>query len=498
MKKKVFTLLTLLVLCVTGAWAADKTIVIGSSSGDLILNEGVYEASFSEFSVKSFTRVLVEVPSVAIDGTVSWKANGSNGSRFLYIYKNNGTVRDETRKFAYASSWETINYTSDDILTDGGKYYLVFATSDDWKTSGVRYTTVAAKPSTGTTVNAAKNYQNCVIDKTGEVTGSKTDPKVAYKLTHSTYPFAIEATTTSGSEAIQLSNTGYQLRINGNDYYPAKFGKDLTYIIKPNPGVTIKSVEAYGRSNVKDEKSHIASGANETDLDVRGNSSTVFTSPEHIALTTMEVDGIDYYYFTISNQQAIVALDVTYDIAINVDVKISFAGYATLFYDKKLVVPTGVKAYKAAVSGSNIALTDIGALIPANTGVILEATAGVYNFATTNADASAVDVSGNILIGTTTEIDTPTGAYTLGQNGGGVVGLRAYTGAKIRAYSAYSTDGALPAARDFYAFDEDVTAISKVETKKVENGVFYNLAGQQVAQPTKGLYIVNGKKVLVP
>ena len=57
--------------------------------------------------------------------------------------------------------------------------------------------------------------------------------------------------------------------------------------------------------------------------------------------------------------------------------------------------------------------------------------------------------------------------------------------------------GSLPAARDFYGFSDDVTAINKVEAKKVENGVFYNLAGQQVAQPTKGLYIVNGKKVII-
>ena len=29
------------------------------------------------------------------------------------------------------------------------------------------------------------------------------------------------------------------------------------------------------------------------------------------------------------------------------------------------------------------------------------------------------------------------------------------------------------------------------------DGIYYNLAGQRVAQPTKGLYIVNGKKVVI-
>ena len=43
----------------------------------------------------------------------------------------------------------------------------------------------------------------------------------------------------------------------------------------------------------------------------------------------------------------------------------------------------------------------------------------------------------------------------------------------------------------------DATAIKGVETPAVENGVYYNLAGQRVQAPTKGIYIVNGKKVLV-
>jgi len=42
------------------------------------------------------------------------------------------------------------------------------------------------------------------------------------------------------------------------------------------------------------------------------------------------------------------------------------------------------------------------------------------------------------------------------------------------------------------------TAISRVEARqKAANGEFFNLSGQRVAQPTKGLYIVNGKKVVV-
>ena len=54
---------------------------------------------------------------------------------------------------------------------------------------------------------------------------------------------------------------------------------------------------------------------------------------------------------------------------------------------------------------------------------------------------------------------------------------------------------------DNYSLDGNepvITAISRVEAQQMAaNGEFFNLAGQRVAQPAKGLYIVNGKKVVV-
>ena len=46
--------------------------------------------------------------------------------------------------------------------------------------------------------------------------------------------------------------------------------------------------------------------------------------------------------------------------------------------------------------------------------------------------------------------------------------------------------------------DEETTAISEVRGLKAEvRGEFYDLSGRKVAQPTKGLYIVNGRKVVI-
>ena len=44
----------------------------------------------------------------------------------------------------------------------------------------------------------------------------------------------------------------------------------------------------------------------------------------------------------------------------------------------------------------------------------------------------------------------------------------------------------------------ETTGVNEVRGQKEEvKGEVYNLAGQRVANPTKGLYIVNGRKVVI-
>jgi hypothetical protein len=77
------------------------------------------------------------------------------------------------------------------------------------------------------------------------------------------------------------------------------------------------------------------------------------------------------------------------------------------------------------------------------------------------------------------------------------VGFYKWAGGSLTSGKVY-----LPApagARDYleFSFDE-TTALTLVNSeKRTVNSDIYNLAGQRVAQPTKGLYIVNGKKVVI-
>lgn len=71
------------------------------------------------------------------------------------------------------------------------------------------------------------------------------------------------------------------------------------------------------------------------------------------------------------------------------------------------------------------------------------------------------------------------------------------SGNPVKAGTAYLQvpDGA--SAREFFALDDETTGIDAAKQEVKMDGEVFNLAGQRVAQPTKGLYIVNGKKVII-
>ena len=76
-----------------------------------------------------------------------------------------------------------------------------------------------------------------------------------------------------------------------------------------------------------------------------------------------------------------------------------------------------------------------------------------------------------------------------------VVGFYKWAGSALsegRVYLPASEVG----AREFIGFD-DVTGIELIERENLKDLNYYNLAGQRVAQPSTGLYIVNGKKIII-
>lgn len=114
----------------------------------------------------------------------------------------------------------------------------------------------------------------------------------------------------------------------------------------------------------------------------------------------------------------------------------------------------------------------------------------------------ATPIENNGLIGTFSAITAPQGDnfYVLSGNK-----LYYTTGATVNvgANKAYIDKSKIVnkggEAKAFIDFDElEATGIDAVDTAKtLKGGKFYDLSGREVANPTRGLYIVNGKKVLI-
>ena len=173
------------------------------------------------------------------------------------------------------------------------------------------------------------------------------------------------------------------------------------------------------------------------------------------------------------------------------DVTIGASGYKTLVSTVDFETPSGVTAYIVTESSStNITMKSI-AKVPAGEPVILEGTAGDV---TLNIIDDAPAVSGNLLKVSTT--NTSNGVYVLAKPDGKDVGFYKWAGGALGAGRVYLE--APDAAREFlsFSFADEATGINVIKSS-VTNNTVYDLQGRRVVLPTKGLYIVNGKKVMV-
>lgn len=195
---------------------------------------------------------------------------------------------------------------------------------------------------------------------------------------------------------------------------------------------------------------------------------------------------------------------------------ITDAGFATFFAPAEVAIAENVKAYYITadgIDGSDVTLTEIKNIIPANTAVILEGAEGEYTFNVSETGAAAV--SGNLLKGTIINTNIIGQAYVLvndDEDGVGLYKTQMHTIAlssasgsvsvfQNNAYKAYLPASAVPASiQNAASFSFRFPGTTGVENVVVENEVkaIYDLTGRRVNEITEaGIYIIGGRKVLV-
>ena len=190
-------------------------------------------------------------------------------------------------------------------------------------------------------------------------------------------------------------------------------------------------------------------------------------------------------------------------------VSISSAQYASFCSNCSLDFSgTGMTVYKAKGTESAVTLTRVeDGIVPANTGVVLYSkTATNQNVPVTTLTGST-DWTDNELIGITERTKISVNGtegktnYILSKEDD-VVGFylaASGEGAYLAANRAYlSTSATQQLVPQYLGFEEEITDIqSLTPTLSQREGDCYDLSGRRVAQPTKGMYIINGRKVYV-
>ena len=183
-----------------------------------------------------------------------------------------------------------------------------------------------------------------------------------------------------------------------------------------------------------------------------------------------------------------------------VPITISSAGWATFSSTNEVEIPAGVTAYYAQKKdGSTVTLKEIeGGYIPANTGVVVSGAANTYVANVTTSGATLAETN---LLKPWTTAGEPTDEtyYTLAVDGESKPVFKLSTGGTLAAGKAYLVmpAGARELSVDFGGETTGVNEELRMKNEESSAAPVYNLNGQRVSQPTRGLYIVNGKKVVV-
>lgn len=199
------------------------------------------------------------------------------------------------------------------------------------------------------------------------------------------------------------------------------------------------------------------------------------------------------------------------------------AGYATLFLDCAIAIPSDIKVYIAesiakGTDSDRLMMTQVTDVLPAETGVIVRAQPGRYGLMKSDVEPS-VDVEGNMLKGTTTDkyIEAVSGYdyYVLANKDG--VGMyrpvltneqfknnanKAYLEVNLNkfGFEEGESDTTAPGGQlsNRLRFDfGGTTSIQNPEFRIQNSQIVYDLQGRRVENPTKGIYIVGGRKVVI-
>lgn len=232
----------------------------------------------------------------------------------------------------------------------------------------------------------------------------------------------------------------------------------------------------------------------------RGNEESTSQSYYIVTKTgSFEKAGLDNYYDD-NNSSAFTFEEVTYPNTIKFNAAQNINGVshiATFSAPFATIIPTGVKAYYVSAKGTEATMTAIDAkAIPANQGVILTSESDAAVTMVPAAGETVATITGNQLGNSAGADKTLTAGegYILGNGTEGTAFYPCKAGS-LPSNKAYLLGNGQSAI--VMNFGNAVTGINTIAAPASAKAPIFDLSGRRVVKATKGLYIQNGKKVIV-
>lgn len=194
---------------------------------------------------------------------------------------------------------------------------------------------------------------------------------------------------------------------------------------------------------------------------------------------------------------------IEYEIMDYVGVTIKEGFTATTFSCDKALDFSNVEGITANIITDENGKTEQVTMVPANTGLYIVGAEGDYEVPFLANESEADPVTGNKLIptdGTEFKSDESVTYYVFGkQNGKEAFYKVPASGYTPSANKAVLAIDAVNGAKEMIVIGGDVTGIESIENGTIVNDNYYTIDGKLVkGQPTqKGIYVVNGRKVVI-
>ena len=474
-------------------------VIIGSVEGSATITASAsatnkFKASTATYTInvvdnrQEVTLTFTDVPAtINVNETAIYTASATPAVEGIRYASNdeNVVMVDETSGEIAALAAGTATITAS------------FAGNDNYKKATASYTITVVDP------NTMVVYQK--VTSTDDITDGQ------YLIVNEEDAVAFNG----GLETLDVASNTIGVTINDNKIAATEETDAAVFTIDVTAG-TLKSasgkyIGVSSNSNGLKTSDDNLSYKNSFSIDVNGNAviSAVFTGST-MTLRFNSASGDNNYRFRYykSGQQAI---QLYKKISIPAEaVSISSAGMATFSSTKPLDF-TGVKdiyAYTAQVEGSKVNFKRVNK-VPANTGLLLRNPNGesaVDAQVPVIAETEAETVNNNALVAVAETIESlPTvnnengGTNYILNKKGDNIGFYKAAGQKVGAGKAYLHVPAGVGVREFIGFDDETDGIEQIENGQlaIDNAEIYNLSGQRVNKAQKGIYIVNGKNVVV-